>query len=111
MTNFYFEMDKIKKKRESATIESVTVVNQGSIPQTITREVSYTKVTSNSLAETNANSWGVSTEFRMKIPHTPVFLGLQGRDGHKVYFFLEKPNSWYLSLTFPAVIIHIVALA
>ena len=78
MTNVIFDMENMITTREPGQLEVTTVQNRGGIPQTITREIEYTTTQSDSFSASRAIAIDVAVEITMKIPFTPVHVGVEG---------------------------------
>ena len=78
MTDVVFDMENMISTTKTGQLEMTMVQNRGSIPQTVTREITYTVVTSESFATSAAIALDVSVEITMQIPFTPIMAGVKG---------------------------------
>ena len=62
MTDIQFDMDNMITQSEPGQLEVTAVQNSGSIPQTVTREISYTTSSSESFSKTNSLALDVSVQ-------------------------------------------------
>ena len=78
MTDIQYDMDNLMQTAKPAELETVTIENRGGIPQTISREISYTTTKTESNSKTSGTSTTVEVEVLVAPKGMPVALGTTG---------------------------------
>ena len=78
MTDIQYDMDNLMQTAKPAELETVTIENRGGIPQTISREISYTTTKTESNSKTSGTSTTVEVEVTIAPKGSPKALGVAG---------------------------------
>ena len=75
MTDVVYDMDNLQQSAKPSELETVTIENRAGIPQSITREISYTTTKAESYSESSSMAIDVAVEVLMAPKGSPVALG------------------------------------
>ena len=77
MTDVVFDMENMISVTKPGQLEVTTVQNKAGIPQTVTREIAYSTTSSMEFSTASSLAIDVSVTVTMKIPFTPIFVGVE----------------------------------
>ena len=78
MTDIQYDMDNLMQTAKPTELETVTVENRGGIPQTISREISYTTTKAESHSKTRGTVTDVAVEVLIAPKGSPKAAGVAG---------------------------------
>ena len=78
MTDIQYDMDNLMQTAKPTELETVTIENRGAIPQTISRDISYTTTKTLSHTKTSGTSTTVEVEVTTAPQGSPKAAGAAG---------------------------------